>query len=59
MGAVAIRKAVKPPRAKAVEANQKAIDELALGSGTWRVKGLPGLYVRCRVQTKYSFCSAG
>jgi hypothetical protein len=37
---------------KIVAANQKAIDALPYNSGVWRVEGLPGLYVRCRVQSK-------
>jgi hypothetical protein len=55
MGVEAIRNSAKPARTKAVEANQKAIDELALGSGTWRVEGVRGLYVRCRAQAKSFF----
>jgi integrase len=50
---------VKPiarnPKGKAIAANQKAIDALALGSGTWRVEGERGLYVRARVRTKSYF----
>jgi integrase len=41
--------------AKLVPANQKAIDELPLNSGTWRVAGVPGLYLRCRAQSKSFF----
>ena len=37
---------------KIVEANQKAIDELPLNSGSWRVRGVPGLYVRARRVSK-------
>ena len=37
---------------KTVEANQKAIDELPLNSGSWRVRGVPGLYVRARRVSK-------
>lgn len=37
---------------KLVEANEKAIDALPWGSGTWRVQGTPGLYLRCRAQSK-------
>jgi integrase len=38
--------------AKVVQGNQKAIDALPFSSGMWRVEGIPGLYVRCRTQTK-------
>ena len=38
-----------------VVANQKAVDALALNSGTWRVIGTRGLYVRCRAQSKSFF----
>jgi len=51
----AIREGANPARAKAVEANQKAIDALPLNSGTWRVEGVPGLYVRSRAKTKSFF----
>jgi len=37
---------------KLVPANQQAIDALPLNSGTWRVQGVPGLYVRCRATSK-------
>jgi integrase len=37
---------------KLVPANQQAIDALPLNSGTWRVQGVPGLYVRCRAASK-------
>lgn len=40
---------------KTVAPNQKAIDDLPLNSGTWRVEGIPGLYVRCRVRSKSFF----
>jgi integrase len=40
---------------KTVAANQKAVDELPLNSGTWRIDGVPGLYVRCRAQSKSFF----
>jgi hypothetical protein len=39
-------------KGKVVAANQKAIDALPLNSGTWRVEGGRGLYVRCRATTK-------
>ncbi len=38
-----------------VAANQKAVDALRLNSGTWRVIGTRGLYVRCRAQSKLYF----
>lgn len=50
-----IRKTESAPTSKTVAANQKAIDALSLNSGTWRVDGIPGLYVRCRVQSKSFF----
>jgi integrase len=37
---------------KSVPANQKSIDALPLGSGEWKVEGIPGLYIRCRAQSK-------
>jgi integrase len=40
---------------KSVEANQKAVDKLPFNSGTWRVEGIPGLYVRCRASCKSFF----
>jgi len=40
---------------KTVAANQKALDALPLGSGTWRIEGVPGLYVRCRAASKSFF----
>lgn len=39
-------------RTKLVESNQKAIDALPLNSGTWRVAGIPGLYLRARRTSK-------
>ena len=55
MKVLAIRKpeTVTPP--KVVEANQKAVDALTLNSGTWRVDGVPGLYLRCRARAKSFF----
>jgi integrase len=51
--AIPIRKATSESApTKLVEANQKAIDALPLNSGTWKVKGIPGLYVRARVTSK-------
>jgi integrase len=55
MTVVAIRKAATAASGKAVEANQKAIDALLFDSGTWRVEGAPGLYLRCRARTKSFF----
>jgi integrase len=52
MSVVAIRKPFQPTQSKTVQANQKAIDELPYNSGTWRVAGIPGLYLRCWVHTK-------
>lgn len=57
MTVVAIRKRVETPAkagasTKAVPANQKAIDALPFDSGTWRVEGVTGLFVRCRAHTK-------
>src|ERR1700682_3808872 len=49
-----IRKAASA-QSKAVLPNQKAIDTLPLASGTWRVEGVPGLYLRCRAKTKSFF----
>ncbi len=46
---------VPPGRGKTVAANQKAVDALPLGSGTWRIEGVPGLYVRCRAATRSFF----
>jgi len=40
---------------KTVAANQKAVDALPLESGTWRVAGVPGLYVRCRARSRSYF----
>jgi integrase len=37
---------------KSVQPTQAAIDALPFNSGTWRVEGSMGLYVRCRAQTK-------
>jgi integrase len=41
-----------PPKVKAVEGNQKAVDALAFNSGMWKVTGVPGLYVRARATSK-------
>src|ERR1035438_1048104 len=49
---VAIRKATDAEPSKTVAANEKAIDALPFDSGTWRVEGVPGLYLRCRSKTK-------
>ena len=52
MPLTAIRKAPDAESGKMVAANQKAIDLLPLDSGTWRVAGVPGLYLRCRAKVK-------
>ncbi|GIU73291.1 MAG: hypothetical protein KatS3mg004_0378 [Bryobacteraceae bacterium] len=39
-------------RAKTVRATQAAIDSLPYNSGTWRIEGSMGLYIRCRAKTK-------
>lgn len=50
---VAIRPAsTDSSESKTVAGNQKAIDALPLNSGTWRVEGVPGLYVRARAQSR-------
>jgi integrase len=49
---VALEVADEAPKAKVVAANQKAIDKLPLNSGTWRIEGIAGLFVRCRAQSK-------
>src|SRR5450432_1305542 len=54
-GIVPIRKATDAEPGKVVDANQKAIDALPFDSGTWRVEGVPGLYLRCRAKTKSFF----
>ncbi len=46
------RSPVSEKATKTVAANQKAVDGLPLKSGTWRVAGVPGLYLRCRAQSK-------
>jgi integrase len=40
---------------KAVAAKQKAIDALPLNSGTWRIEGERGLYLRARAATRSYF----
>jgi len=55
MTVVTIRKAAPEPKGKTVPANQKTIDSLPLDSGTWRIEGIPGLYLRCRKQSKSFF----
>ena len=52
MSIPAIRKTTAAESSKTVAANQKAIDLLPLDSGTWRVAGVPGLYLRCRSKVK-------
>jgi integrase len=56
MPVIAIREpADRAEPGKTVEANQKAVDALPFDSGTWRVDGIPGLYIRCRAKTKSFF----
>jgi integrase len=50
--AIPIRKPEPKQETKLVASNQKAIDALPLNSGTWRVEGIPGLYVRSRATSK-------
>jgi integrase len=52
MPVVAIRKASAEAAPKIVPATQKAIDALPFDSGMWTVQGCPGLFVRCRAQSK-------
>lgn len=55
MAAIPMMKAATAEKTKAVEANQKAIDALPLDSGTWKVEGIFGLYVRCRKASRSFF----
>lgn len=55
MSVIPIRKPEPKPDGKSVKADQKSIDKLPLNSGTWRVEGIPGLYIRCRVESKSFF----
>lgn len=52
MAAIPIRKPEPKEKTKLVAANQKAMDALPLNSGTWRVDGISGLYIRCRAISK-------
>ena len=52
MPIIPISKEKAKAKSKSVEPNQKSIDALALGSGSWRVEGIPGLYLRCRSKIK-------
>jgi integrase len=53
MTVVPIRKPVEDAaRSKVVPGNQKAIDALPFNSGTWRVEGETGLFLRCRAKSK-------
>src|SRR4051812_15071804 len=52
---VRIKESSPKPHGKSVAATQKAVDALPLGSGTWRVEGIPGMYVRCRANSKSFF----
>ena len=47
--------AAAPEPVKTLAANQKSIDGLPLASGTWRIEGVPGLYVRARAKTRSFF----
>lgn len=49
---VSIRAASKPKPKKIVPANEKAVEALPLDSGTWRIRGVPGMYVRSRAASK-------
>ena len=40
---------------KCIKAVQKALDEVKLGSGTWQIEGVPGLYLRARSKSKSFF----
>src|SRR5580692_6632263 len=40
---------------KSLKGNQKALDEVPLGSGTWQVEGVQGLYLRARAKSKSFF----
>ena len=55
MKVLAIRKPEAAAPTKVVEANQKAVDALPLNSGTCRVYGVRGLYLRCRARAKSFF----
>lgn len=47
------RKAIATKRnTKAVAANEKSIEALPLDSGAWKVRGIPGLYLRCRATVR-------
>jgi len=37
---------------KSLKPNQKSVDAIPLNSGTWRVEGIPGLFLRARAQSK-------
>jgi integrase len=55
MSVIAIPESTDAEAGKVVESNQKAVDALPFNSGTWRVEGVPGLYLRCRARTKSFF----
>lgn len=55
MPVVPIRKVPGAAPAHSIEPSQKSVDALAFGSGTWRIEGVPGLYLRCRAKTKSFF----
>ena len=44
--------ALKPPKTKRLPANQATVDALAFDTGTWRIEGVPGLYLRSRARSK-------
>src|SRR5579864_8242206 len=48
---VAIRKPLRSTD-KTIDPNQKAVDALPFNSGDWRIRGTPGLFVRCRMKRK-------
>lgn len=37
---------------KSLQPNQKSVDAIPFGSGTWRVEGIPGLFLRARARSK-------
>jgi len=55
MTVVPIRKTEIAAESKTVDATQKAIEALPFESGTWRVDGIPGLYIRCRAKSRSFF----
>ena len=57
MSVVPIRKSAAAPQGKIIPANQKALDEIPQNTGTWRIAGVPGLYLRSRVQSSPYFAT--